>query len=494
MAGYYAGKFSPYRKFRATAFATVEVWAARSTFWFADHEAIKLITADRHIFQKDVAEYEILNFFGGNLVSAEGSDWKRHRSVAMSAFNEANVALVWSEGLRIINEWFEQLDAIGPDVTADILPVMAQVTLLVIATAGFGQRVSWFDDPKAAPPPGFKLTFRSAFMDSVHNVIFRAFVPGWFYKLSTVIKVPYLSSRALRTQLGFDNLQGHMLDLVASARAAISSGESAPGTTGMALLRNLVEANMNEDGSSKKLTEGEILSNIFVFLLAGYETTAHTLSFALVLLALHPECQQKIYEEVNSVWPPGVPTTQVTTNHKEYLDRLEYTLACIRETLRLFPSEPRLPKDVHADTVLPATYFTPGSEDSPPVEIGKFTMAIPAGSVIAIDVWALHTNPLYWGEDSAEFKPERFIDTESYQWPRSAFLPFSGGARSCIGQRFAVAEMVGVLASVVRRYHIRVPDDLAKKPLEVQKEMLLKWTTGISLTPVNARVKLCRRV
>lgn len=101
-------------------------------------------------------------------------------------------------------------------------------------------------------------------MDSVHNVIFRAFVPGWFYKLSTVIKVPYLSSRALRTQLGFDNLRGHMLDLVASARAAISSGESAPGTTGMALLRNLVEANMNEDGSSKKLTEGEILSNIFV--------------------------------------------------------------------------------------------------------------------------------------------------------------------------------------------------------------------------------------
>ena len=107
MAGYYAGKFSrtslsplhtslqtsrypAYRKFRATAFATVEVWAARSTFWFADHEAIKLITADRHIFQKDVAEYEILNFFGGNLVSAEGSDWKRHRSVAMSAFNEAS--------------------------------------------------------------------------------------------------------------------------------------------------------------------------------------------------------------------------------------------------------------------------------------------------------------------------------------------------------------------------------------------------------------------
>ena len=73
-------------------------------------------------------------------------------------------------------------------------------------------------------------------------------------------------------------------------------------------------------------------------------------------------------------------------------------------------------------------------------------------------------------------------------------LPFSSGARSCIGQRFAVTEMIGIIASVVRRYEIRVPDDVANKPFEEQKEALLKWTTGISLTPVNARVKLCRRI
>ena len=54
--------------------------------------------------------------------------------------------------------------------------------------------------------------------------------------------------------------------------------------------------------------------------------------------------------------------------------------------------------------------------------------------------------------------------------------------------------MIGVIASVVRRYEIQVPDDLANRPFEEQKEALLKWTTGISLTPVNARVKLCRRV
>lgn len=68
----------------------------------------------------------------------------------------------------------------------------------------------------------------------------------------------------------------------------------------------------------------------------------------------------------------------------------EYTTACIRETLRVLPSEPRISKDVHKDTVLPGTYFTPGSKESPSVETGKFLMAVPAGSVVVMDIWALH--------------------------------------------------------------------------------------------------------
>ena len=73
-------------------------------------------------------------------------------------------------------------------------------------------------------------------------------------------------------------------------------------------------------------------------------------------------------------------------------------------------------------------------------------------------------------------------------------MPFSLGPRACIGQRFANAEMVAIMASVVRRYQILVPDDLANKPLKVQEETMFKWTTGMALTPLNARVKFRRRV
>ena len=68
-------------------------------------------------------------------------------------------------------------------------------------------------------------------------------------------------------------------------------------------------------------------------------------------------------------------------------------MAFVRETLRMFPTIPRLPRNVHADTVLPGTYFTPESKHTPiPTETGKFLMAIPAGSNVVIDIWAVHMN------------------------------------------------------------------------------------------------------
>ena len=83
-------RFLAYKKFGATSFASVRISAAQQIFWFADPEAVQIVASDRHTFQKDIASYEVINFYGVNVISVEGSDWKRHRSIAMSAFNEAS--------------------------------------------------------------------------------------------------------------------------------------------------------------------------------------------------------------------------------------------------------------------------------------------------------------------------------------------------------------------------------------------------------------------
>ncbi|KAJ7288951.1 cytochrome P450, partial [Mycena rebaudengoi] len=98
-----------------------------------------------------------------------------------------------------------------------------------------------------------------------------------------------------------------------------------------------------------------------------------------------------------------------------------------------------------------------------------------------------------WATDPSEFKRERFVDTETYRWPRDAFFAFSGGPKDCIGQRIALAESTCVLASLVGRYELSVPEDLAAKLIEGQKRELLKWKPGATITPTNCRVRLRRR-
>ena len=83
-----------YKRFGATSFASVGISITRPVFWLADSGAIKRVSSDRHTFQKNVVAGEIINIDGGNIITVEGSDWKRHRSVAMSAFNEASRSLL----------------------------------------------------------------------------------------------------------------------------------------------------------------------------------------------------------------------------------------------------------------------------------------------------------------------------------------------------------------------------------------------------------------
>ncbi|THU83814.1 cytochrome P450, partial [Dendrothele bispora CBS 962.96] len=80
---------------------------------------------------------------------------------------------------------------------------------------------------------------------------------------------------------------------------------------------------------------------------------------------------------------------------------------------------------------------------------------------------------VYWGPNADEFDPEHFIDSDTYRWPRDAFLGFSTGHRNCIGQKFAVVEGVCILSKLIRKYEILIPADLKNRSFEEQKTYLL---------------------
>ncbi|KAJ6564019.1 cytochrome P450 [Mycena capillaripes] len=451
--------------------------------------AIKIVCASREIFRKDLVGYEVVSVYGENMVATDGAAWKRHRAIAKPAFNDANNAFVWLQSTRVANEWFTHLrtlsradNLIKVDLVKDLTqvrPIVSPiyVALLILSSAAFGRHSSWAEDLSAAAPPGHRIAFSPAVITAMDNLIAKVLTPNWAYAFSRRVHIPYLSSVLKETHESFDALRLHMLDLVSEARLWVSGGKTV--SMDAALLRNLVEANMDQESRNdrRKLTDEELLSNTFV------KTSAHSLSFAIALLALYPDVQQKIYEEVLKVWPEG----DATAGH------MPYTTAAFNETLRLFPPVPRLTKYVYADTTLPARRFKESSTTGKISDLETYSVPIPMGSMVVIDIIALHMNPIHWGDDAAEFKPERFIDTETYAWPRDAFIAFSLGARACIGERFAMTESVCVLANLVRKFEILVPEELRSKSHAEQKKILLHWVPKLTLLPTDARVCLRSR-
>lgn len=224
-------------------------------------------------------QYEALNMYGPNMVGLEGAEWKRHRAIAKTAFNEANNAFVWQETIRIVNEWFTEIDKAasssdseGSSTNMDLCRDLTRATLLIIASAGFGRRSTWTGESSSIPSPGRKVPLSQAITDAVDQIFLRILTPKPLWKAVTEngIPMPLLGRMLLRARDAFDELQGHMMELVSQARDTfgLSIRKEEDGIQGAALLKNMVQANMTFEKDDKvghrNLTDGELLSNMFV--------------------------------------------------------------------------------------------------------------------------------------------------------------------------------------------------------------------------------------
>lgn len=179
------------------------------------------------------------------------------------------------------------------------------------------------------------------------------------------------------------------------------------------------------DESGRELDAAEIGDQILTFLLAGHETSALTLLFTLHLLDRHPEARARAEAEADALdGPPDL----------ESLPKLPWIRAVIDESLRLYPPAWMLSREPRVDTT-----------------VGGHPVA--AGTFVGIPVHALHRDPHHW-PDPERFRPERFLGGEGLRAPRGTYLPFGLGPRMCIGSRFALLELVLVLAGLLREVRV----------------------------------------
>lgn len=194
--------------------------------------------------------------------------------------------------------------------------------------------------------------------------------------------------------------------------------------------------------SSKSLTEEEIMAQGWVFFIAGYETTATTLTFCSYELALHPEVQDRLYEEVQSAVDSDGEISYETLSKLPFLD------AVLSETLRMYPPVIRLER-----RAIIGNY-----------KLGDTGLVLKKDQEVEIPVYAIHHSEQFY-ENPDKFIPERFLPENRAKIQPYTYLPFGAGPRNCIGMRFALMEAKLGIAQIVRRFRFfRTPETAV--PLE----------------------------
>jgi cytochrome P450 len=208
--------------------------------------------------------------------------------------------------------------------------------------------------------------------------------------------------------------------LVRARRAAPSQRDD--------LLARLLAAKDPETG--RPMSDEQLVDNLLTFLLAGHETTAKALTWALYLVARSPVWEARMLEEIGRVAGNG-PITAEHINHLVIVGQV------LKEAMRLYPPAPVLTRIA-----------------TEPLELGG--KQLEAGSLIVMPIFAIHRHRRLW-QDPDRFDPERFAPEREQSYSRYQFMPFGAGPRICVGASFAMIEATAMLAAFVRAAHFEVP-------------------------------------
>ncbi|HJX91368.1 MAG TPA: cytochrome P450 [Pyrinomonadaceae bacterium] len=392
-------------------------------FLFNPSDIETLLTTDAKNYRKagSLRSPFFARLVGNGLVTSEGEFWRRQRRLAQPAFHRQRInsyaeVMVDYAG-RSISRWRE-----GEEL--DISRDMTRLTLEIVVKTLFNADVS-----KDADHVGATL-----------SQLVKPFASQATLKWILDNRLP---TPAHRRYFNAVSEIDRIVFRIISERRASRSDEGD-------LLSMLLQA-QDDDGS--QMTDAQLRDEVMTLFLAGHETTALALSWSWYLLATNPSAEKKFHEELHDVLQGRAPTVNDLT-------RLTYTEMIAKETMRLYP---------------PA--YAVGREALEETEIGGFR--VPKGSQVFAFQWVTQRDKRYF-EDPDDFDPERWRPERTEQLPKYAYFPFGGGPRQCIGNYFAMMEIVLLLATIGQRFRFSLTSD---HKVEVLPALSLRPRNGIKVIP-----------
>lgn len=408
-----------------------------SAYMVNDSDLIEQVLLGEHQHcVKDEITRHLIPLLGYGLLTNEGASWRRQRKLASPPLQPKRVAEYADLMVKSATRTF---DAYKPGELRDLHVDMMGLTLEIVSATLLGLDAR-----------GDAERIASVLEAAQH------FLETRLYSFSRLLPISVPTPAALRFRRSVRELDAIVYQMIARCRAEGGAGDH--------LLARLMSAR-TEDGEA--MSDEQLRDEVVTMMLAGHETTALLMMYAVYLLSTHARESERLRAEVDAQLK-GRPATFADLPNLPYVD------AFVRETLRLYP---------------PVYAF--GREVTEPFRVGDYTL--PKGSMVLFAPFARQRNPKVF-PDPERFQPERWLSTEpGSSAPRVItpagvrrfdFFPFGGGPRVCIGNHFATMEAALLLATLVQKVELSVDPNFQ---LVLAPAITLRIKNGLSVKVARRR-------
>ncbi|KAK1948905.1 cytochrome P450 [Colletotrichum sublineola] len=461
-----------------------------------DHEVVnQVLRKYTNEFPKLGSFATVMDVIGTSVVSTDGSEWAHHRKATVATLNDRNNRLVWAETIRQTLQMAQYYSSVSQGRIIDTVEDIRELYLHVFTRVCYGVKYDFKQPAHTTIPAGHSRSYKDCLHSGIKGILMLRLVPWW------MMGMPGMPGKIRTFRQAILELQQYLDEMISSCQEKIAQGQVERDSEN--LLSFMVKRSKESQDPSKAiadnyLSESEIRGNLFTYARGGHESSAHTLTFMIYLLAAMPERQDWLMQEIDEVFNGDDVSWQSEEAFLPVFARLKRCQAAVNETLRLYPSVLVIPKVNPSSTTL---------------RVDDREICIPSGTSVYVNMPGVQVHEDVWGPDARIWNPRRWIISpvcaedennrlakESLQpSPHGAFVPWSEGKRACPGKRFSQVGLVAALATILAFHKVEVIPNHGESVEAARKRTLAAVNNTYAVMsvhmyqPYTVRIKMIRK-